>query len=321
MNAQKQLHIAIFGLNLRTLNALKAQIQDILAQDIQIHWRSVSEPNLDILLINDVFFETPSIQNLMKTHHFSVLRLISNTDKNSIIEDNVLYLPIVDTTPILHWLTEHSTQQIHQSPKLSSSILQVEHDTSDKHKFLTELLDPMNGKILIFDGRGQIGLADVRGQWFFREPQRRLKSTDYTLNYTYATMSQSLQFAKSTRQDLKFWLWNLLWQSPDFIVLAPENGYFQLKYWPQPEDNADRRDILRMSACFIQGAQISTVSEQLNLPIQRVQQFIAASLGIDFAYPIYAGKAKYLSKNQQKPSEETSAVRKFFGSLRRRLGL
>lgn len=321
MNLKQSINVAIFGLSLRKLNDLKAQIQKIIPDNISINWTNVSEPNLHALLINDLFFDTPSIQNLIRTNHPTVLRLIGNLDRNSVIENNILYLPIINNHPLQNWfdkyvLNFHQDTLIEEKPQTK-----IVQDNSDKQRFLEELLNPLNGKILIFDNRSQLGLADARAQWFWASPQREQQQTDYTLNFTYATMSDSVKMAKIQHQGLKFWLWNLLWQSPDFIELAPDHGYFQLKYWPQPNEGLDRKDILRMSACFAQGAQINAVAEHLNLPLLRVRQFIAASLGSTLAYPILSSKANFVSQVQPQKEEVSHSIRKFFGSLRRRLGL
>lgn len=320
MSFKKSINIAIFGLSLRTLNDLKEQVQKAIPHDISINWTNVSEPDLNALLINDLFFDTPSIQNLIKTNHITVLRLITKSDKNSVIENENLYLPVINSTPLQSWFNEHVLNRTQDNNLLEKPKFKVTQDNSDKQKFLEELLNPLNGKIQIFDNNGQLGLADARAQWFWSDPHRIQQNTDYALNFTYATMSDSVKMAKVKHQDLKFWLWNVLWRSPDFIELAPENGSFQIKYWPQPDEGFDRRDILRMSACFAQGAQMSIVAEHLNLPLSRVRQFIAASLGTTLAYPISNSKAKFSPQNGQ-AKEDVGAVRKFFGSLRRRLGL
>lgn len=321
MSLKKTINIAIFGLSLRTLNDLKEQVRKAIPSDVNINWTNVSEPNLSALLINDIFFDTPSIQNLIKTNHLTVLKLISKTDKNSIVENNAVHLPILDIHPLQSWLASNVLARPVTPTLLEEQPTKPHHDNTDKQKFLEELINPLNGKIQIFDQNGSLGIADPRAHLFWADPNRLQQNTNHTLNFTYATMSDSIKLAKEKTQDLHFWLWNLLWRSPEYLELAPESGTFKLTYWPQPYADFDRRDILRLSACFAQGASIQLVASHLNIPEPRVRQFIAACLGLNFAIAISDNKAKF---NPQKPNatptEETGAIRRFFGGLRRRLG-
>lgn len=122
--------------------------------------------------------------------------------------------------------------------------------------------------------------------------------------------------------DLLFWLWTILWKSPDYLELAPKDGYFKLKFWPQPEEGFDRRDILRMSACFSEGADIEVVAKHLDIPLERIRQYVAATIAVGFGEMIPKSKAKFsIPSEEQAQKEEAGGIRKFFGSLRRRLGL
>ena len=323
MSLKKTINIAIFGLSLRTLNDIKEQVRKAIPNDITINWANVSEPDLSALFINDVFFETPSIQNLIKTNHLTVLKLITKTDKDSIIENHALHLPVIDLQPLQSWIATNVLARPVAPTATEEQLIKPQRDNTDKQKFLEELINPLNGKIQIFDQSGSLGIADPRAHLFWPDPNRLQQNTNHTLNFTYATMSDSIKLAKEKTQDLHFWLWNLLWRSPEFLELAPEKGTFKLTYWPQPNADFDRRDILRLSACFAQGASIQLVASHLDIPEPRVRQFIAACLGLNFAVAISDSKAKF---SPQKASENTTeennggAVRRFFGSLRRRLG-
>ena len=323
MSLKKNINISIFGLSLRALNDLKEQVRKAIPLDISINWTNVSEPDLSALLINDIFYETPSIQNLIRTNHLTVLKLSTKSDRNSAIENNTLFLPVIDLQNLQSWLSNNvisrpsSSTPDHEHP----SPTKITQDNTNKQKFLEELINPLNGKIQIFDQNGSLGIADPRAHLFWPEPNRLQQNTNHTLNFTYATMSDSIKVAKEKTYDLHFWLWNMLWRSPDFLELSPTEGSFKLNFWPQPQDALDRKDILRMSACFSQGASIQLVASHLDIPEIRVRQFVAASLGTNFAISISDGKAKFDPKKASAPQEEIGMVRKFFGGLRKRLGL
>lgn len=322
MSLKKNINIAIFGLSLRALNDLKEQVRKAIPLDIAINWTNVSEPDLSALLINDVFFETPSIQNLIKTNQITVLKLVTKSDKDSVIENDTLFLPVIESQALQSWFSAHVISRPVQSSNANQAQQQkVTQDNTNKQKFLEELINPLNGKIQIFDQSGSLGIADPRAHLFWPEPSRLQQNTNHTLNFTYATMSDSIKLAKEKTHDLHFWLWNMLWKSPDFLELAPEQGNFKLNFWPQPQGALDRKDILRMSACFSQGASIEMVASHLDIPVIRVRQFIAACIGTNFASSISDNKAKFDPKKASVPQEEIGMVRKFFGGLRKRLGL
>jgi hypothetical protein len=78
---------------------------------------------------------------------------------------------------------------------------------------LQEILNPKNGKIQLFDHNGLIAIADPRNEWVWQNPMLQTLHTDPSLNYTYATQNDQLWITETPQQDLKQWLWNLLWAS------------------------------------------------------------------------------------------------------------
>lgn len=325
MVAKKSIYLAVFGLSLRDLNDLKEQIRKIIPSSVNICWSNVAEPKLQALLINETFFDTPSIQNIIKTHNLSVLRIISRSEKNSIIEADKLYLPIINTSPLENWFANNilfDEEVRFLETESYKSPVQVKPQVNSA-EFFKELLNPSNGLIQLFDRHGRLGIADTRKQIFFEDEKRTLKFTDGSLNFTYATMSDAKSTEGKRQFDLLFWLWTILWKSPDYLELAPEDGYFKLKFWPQPEDGFDRRDILRLSACFAEGANISLVSEHVDISHDRVRQYMIATILVGFGNMSNKADAKFTIPEVSKVlgGEEVGMVRKFFGGLRRRLGL
>lgn len=324
MDAQKLINIAIFGLSLRALNDLKEQILTITPHHFKINWTNIAEPKLDVLLINDLFFDTPSLQNLIKTYNHNALRIINRPDQYNRIENGVLYLPINDDAVLKEWFNQnvfHSSQNISSIEKNTVPV-NTPFNAQEKFEVLKELMHPKNGKILIFDNAGQIGLADTRREWYWANPEHDQTRFDATLNFTFATMNDSLKYNDLFPQDLRFWMWNRLWHSQNYSAIAPEQGYFKLKYWPQSDDAQNRRDVLRMSACFAKGAEMSMISKHLELSSEQVRRFVAAGLGSGLIEVITAQQANFsIPTAAVQANENVGAVKRFFGNLRRRLGL
>ena len=320
MSLHQAVNIAIFGLSLRTLNELKEHIQAAIPSHIQVNWSNIAEPHLDILMINHIFFDSPNIKSLIQNNHINVLQIANNADKNSSIEDDILYLPLNHLQSLHQWLNERLAKNAAIEKVSPPQATNTTIHRKQIREVLQEILNPKNGKIQLFDHNGLIAIADPRNEWVWQNPMLQTLHTDPSLNYTYATQNDQLWITETPQQDLKQWLWNLLWASKDFNELCPPSASsFYLEIWPQPKNRIDRQDILRMSACFAQGAKIDTVAAQLKLPEQRVRHFVAACLGTNFGKLIKDREAKY-SPQIQKNETEQHFMQKLFGRLRNRLG-
>mgnify|MGYP000169681257 FL=1 len=320
MSLHQAVNIAIFGLSLRTLNELKEHIQTAIPSHIQVNWSNIAEPHLDILMINHIFFDSPNIKSLIQNNHINVLQIANNADKNSSIEDDILYLPLNHLHSLHQWLNERLAKNAAIEKVSPPQATNTTIHRKQIGEVLQEILNPKNGKIQLFDHNGLIAIADPRNEWVWQNPMLQTLHTDPSLNYTYATQNDQLWITEAPQQDLKQWLWNLLWASKDFNELCPPSASsFYLEIWPQPINKIERQDILRMAACFAKGAEISVVASQLKLPEQRVKQFVAASLGANYGKIIKDHQANYHPQNNQNMTEQ-NFMKKLFGRLRNRLG-
>ncbi len=320
MSVHQAVNIAIFGLSLRTLNELKEHIQTAIPSHIQVNWSNIAEPHLDILMINHIFFDSPNIKSLIQNNHINVLQIANNADKNSSIEDDTLYLPLSHLHSLHQWLNERLAKNAAIEKVSPPQATNTTIHRKQIGEVLQEILNPKNGKIQLFDHNGLIAIADPRNEWVWQNPMLQTLHTDPSLNYTYATQNDQLWITETPQQDLKQWLWNLLWASKDFNELCPPSASsFYLEIWPQPINKIERQDILRMAACFAKGAEISVVASQLKLPEQRVKQFVAASLGANYGKIIKDHQANYHPQNNQNMTEQ-NFMKKLFGRLRNRLG-
>ena len=320
MSVHQAVNIAIFGLSLRTLNELKEHIQTAIPSHIQVNWSNIAEPHLDILMINHIFFDSPNIKSLIQNNHINVLQIANNADKNSSIEDDTLYLPLNHLHSLHQWLNERLAKNAAIEKVSPPQATNTTIHRKQIGEVLQEILNPKNGKIQLFDHNGLIAIADPRNEWVWQNPMLKTLHTDASLNYTYATQNDQLWITETPQQDLKQWLWNLLWASKDFNELCPPSASsFYLEIWPQPINKIERQDILRMAACFAKGAEISVVASQLKLPEQRVKQFVAASLGANYGKIIKDHQANYHPQNNQNMTEQ-NFMKKLFGRLRNRLG-
>jgi hypothetical protein len=221
MSVHQAVNIAIFGLSLRTLNELKEHVQTAIPSHIQVNWSNIAEPQLDILMINHIFFDSPNIKSLIKNNHINVLQIANDADKNSSIEDDILYLPLNHLHSLHQWLNERLSKNAAIEKVSPPQATNTTIHRKQIREVLQEILNPKNGKIQLFDNNGLVAIADPRNEWVWQNPMLQTLHTDPSLNYTYATQNDQLWITETPQQDLKQWLWNLLWASKDFNELCP----------------------------------------------------------------------------------------------------
>ena len=314
------INIAISGISLKVSDELKIELRKTIPNEFGINWINISDPNLDLLLINENFFDTEGIQRIIQQKQLPCLKISKGQGSCQIDEDNTLYLPFQQTDALKNWIQLRLLSYIsNQQPK--NDFLSNHNAVSEK--FLKDMLNPENARLHLFDDHGTLAIIDTRSQIAWLEPTRLNTQTNHSFNYKFATTSDFIKVSRKVEYDLQDWLWNLFWHSSEFQKLSPkENEYYKIEYWPQPHQSTDRKIALLLSACFIQGAQLSQVATQLKLPIQTVQLFISACIISNNGGVIPASESHYLKLEETKASNEQQGfLNKFFGKIRRRFGL
>ena len=326
MDSVKLLNMAIFGLSLRTLNQIKQMVELVLPDAIQVNWTNIAHPDLNILLINDIFLESNNIQRLLKTKQMKVLKLASDQPNHMHKVEDTFFLHDMDENQLKQWLLHN----IHIEPQITRSN-KIQTTLPDKIRPLSNELTPLNlikqitnqanGRIKIFDRFGELAICDTRMQWVWVNQNRDFSFTDLSINYTHATHSD-LDQMNTKQHHLQMWLWTLLWKSSDYIDIAPQQGCFKLIRWPQPQLHVDHQDILKISTCFSYGADIEQVCQYLNMSSLRIRQFLAASIALGFVKEILPTEVNFnFNRGIIAQPEEVSKVKGFFNRLRKKLGL
>ena len=314
----KCINIAISGLSMSVSDDLKNKIRHAIPIDYGINWSNLSEPKIDILLINEAFFETPNIQHLINKYHFKILKVSKEKYHSGKIENDVLYLPLENEISLKQWLESTFLTLFNQQTSATQASPKNHHiDLNHIHN----MYKPDNGRLHVYDDRGTLAVIDTRTEQVWVEPTRLMQHTDSSFNYDLAKTSDFVKVSRKKSFQMYHWLWNIFFKSADFIQLSPQDGYFKLRYWPQPIQNKHQKDILRMSACFIQGAEINTVAEKLGIPKAIVRQFIAASIATKIIDEIPSHQSQFAQQENGMKTEEQGIIKKFFGNLRRRFGL
>lgn len=312
---KEQLKIAIFGLSLNILEQIKHEIQSI-HPDIKIAWVNISDPELDILWVNDVFFNAESIQNIVSSKQVPYLRLKTAPEKSGSITDDILYLPFQMTDQVSGWFKANvSYTPVSLKTERLARLL---YKKIDVDKVIQEFLNERNDNIQIFDANGNIGLMNTRTEQVWLDPERKLKGTDGSINYTYATMQMAQNVTHIQGMDLRMWLWNTLWYSNELLKPHSTTNFYKLAFWPQPDPIADRTEIFQIAACFEKGANIQQVEQNLEISQDRIMKFVSVALMCGALCEISIDEAHLV---QDDADNAPSGLGRFFLKIRSKLGL
>lgn len=171
----------------------------------------------------------------------------------------------------------------------------------------------------IFDQLGSLAIVDHHQHCVWINSQRTQAHTDGSLQYNSAIIEDFSNVSRKYPLNLEDWLFELVWNSHHLCILPHASAHFKIKFWPQPTAT-DRKLILQLSACFIQGAEIQHVANKLGIDIEVVQRFINANLAIHNAELVNAKTCQFDQNHSQESHQDVSTLRSFFGKLKRRFG-
>lgn len=319
------INIAIFGLSLTILDELKNKIRLMFPDEVTIHWTNIAEPNLDCVLVNDIFFSSSNIQNLIQNKQLRYLRLVKNPEHGGSIVGDALALPLDNLQPLTQWFH----QQVLYAPSTQPTAAPVQTPTTPTpskvsfNTILDEIFNEKNGNLQLFDATGKLAIINARSERAWVIAQRLPLTTDHTFNYTYATAQDVKEIENNIALDLRSWLFNLAWHSQGHLKQPVDlQKFYKLIFWPQAEYSTDRKNIVKIAACFAKGARIDQVANHLNVPIPLIETFVSACQVAKLIEEIPANDAKLIKVHVQPATpQQTVAVKSFFGRLRQRLGL
>ena len=329
---KKAFNVAIFGLNLETLDQMKNQLLLSVPTDVNVQWVNISSNEIDLLLVNDMFFDSPNIQRVIQQQK-SYLRLVKDVNQaGSIIEDKLFY-PFTRLNQLVEWLQQRyfnymgrQVNPIEDNFVLNSarnSAAQYSQTKVDHKSVFNEIFTPRNGYIQLYDHTGFLALIDTRTERVWFEQNQELYSLKDTINQTYAKNSFVREMIKDkTPYDLRTWLWHAISHSGDLDLPEVDADHvFKLNIWPQFEKSLDRKDNLKIAACFALGAKVQDVQQHPGISLERVKKFVAIAQTLKLGELIEADAAKFSIEQKQENSGQVNKLRSFFGKLRKKLGL
>lgn len=312
---KEEIKIAIFGLSLNVLDSIKQKIRSMYDDTMEVTWANIADPQLDILLVNDMFFGSPTIQNLVGAQQVPYLRLVNKSELSGQIDGDKMYLPFTVSDQTRQWFKDRYLH-VPLSNAAEKTVSQASRNL-DIGKIISEFLTERNGNLQVFDGSGNIGLMNTRTEQVWIDAERKLPGIDAGVNFTYATMQMAQTVKGIQGVDLRSWLWNVLWHSSEIVKDVDYKAYYQLKSWPQPNNKLDRQAIFRIAACFEKGASVAQVEQKSKVPADVIRRFVKIAVLMQMLVETEEKQARLIT--EEKPAE--GLLKGFFGKLRKKLGL
>lgn len=314
----KVINIAISGLGSITIDEIKKRIIKNAPNSINMNWTTLNDSNLDCILINDAFFESKHIQKIITERKIPFLKItIKSIDKNH-TDPNLFSISLNDDTPIntliqkcinfKYNLTQPAIEKIESNIPLKT------------YHFFNGLYSEYCHKLTLRDQNGIVAVIDHHAHAAWPYLLRKIPRSDPSIHYNDAVTADLMQISRKHQVNLENWVFELIYSSNYLLELPEVSAYFKIKYWPQPLFS-ETKPILQLSAAFMIGAQISDVSEKLDIPVYIVQKYIAANQAIHNIEPISAKNAKFgVDLNTAVAIEEQSSTLSFFKKLKRKFG-
>lgn len=322
------LKIAIFGLIAIDSDKIKKQIVQCLPSEMQIQWVTISEAKIDILFVHNSFFDTPGIQKVLKEKVGRYLRLSQENGQFGTIIQDQLFFPILRVGPLKIWLSEFvlNIKTDADTPK-SEAIARIEPlrqnqslEINNSRSFATifaELFVPRNDYLQLFDTKGLIAIVDTRTERVWVDRSKVKIQFDESLKQSYmpARLVNTESLGKQV-YDLRVWLWpNISCLPKTFFPIIDRKKNFKLDIWPQFENNAQRRNNLKMAVCFEVGANIEQVQQYLNLSEEAVLNFVNSAYLLKLGRYIDASEVEFTLANHHIGSGQTNKLKGFLGNF------
>lgn len=313
--------IAIVGLGRSDVIALRQVFQSVFQNgQYQFDWITADEKNINILLVNNFFTNSTSIQKIIQQEGMVYLIIDHQANEQS-ITDNTLHLPVHETDSLLQWFHQvvlgqdvptavPSTEKPSIVQPIAANKPTVLQDTDVKTIKDTETrLPPRAEKVLNGTGHNSShGLVDIiqkaiakkTERWALADQKATFAVIDaqqqvvwYAADYQHGTTLLQLPLRLSavsqtpagfTPADLKQWLWQLVWHAENDQSLLDKTKVFSLKHWPQPLGIPAQKTLIQACAYLKnKPANAESMAKDLGMLLKDAQRLLTALFAVGFA--------------------------------------
>lgn len=277
-------YLAMVGIGLATA----AKLQELMAQSVpdayHIQWVSVNDPKLQGLVIDQMFAEARSIQTVLAQRPVPMLKVTRDPLRSGELEQDTLYWPIDQPTPLIAWVAQQLLAQTACAPVVRAEPIPqaqpiITTRQADPDLTVFAQLERPQGIVKLMDAQGEVALIDTHKQWCWPIRHKAPVYLAHSAALTYTTHRDLSVQECITPVDLKAWLWQLLWQSPHYHRVAQPHEVVRLLSWPQPPAGVERRGLLRISAFLQQQpCSLDVLAERTGEPLAEVQRLVSTLL-------------------------------------------
>lgn len=358
-DSKNTMRIAMVGISPADQITFKGYLRVLLRLDVDLDWVSAQVDDVDLYVINQDFKHSASVQKLIDAHpRTPILYLCRNLAGDGGITDDLLVLPLKQINNLNQWL--HQKVSVlkglaYQTPSTSKTPIktaqtaesiqtaQQAQPATAKMNDLIELVKTLHTRPkslfeLTQDGE-VLAVIDGARQLVWLKSAKVADVTAWRLR-VYGGMAGESKHAI----DMNQWLYQIAWVNSDKLLpLINPQARYQLRSWAKPDNNADRRIILRTMVALEDTARtVDEIVVRTGLSRLIVQKVIVSLLFsqhlTDNSYqnisttitPVptvpapTAPVAKPIPASEPKPEPKTTEQQEklgFLSRLRRKLGL
>lgn len=368
-DSKNTMRIAMVGISPADQITFKGYLRVLLRLDVDLDWVSAQVDDVDLYVINQDFKHSASVQKLIELHPRTPILYVSrNLTGDGGIAGDSLVLPLKQINALNDWLHEKvdvlkglpyqksstsgkpdkTSTQTNQENQTSQSAqtaytAQSPQSTTSKLDDMIDLIKTLHARPkslfeLTQDGEVLAVIDGVR-QLVWLKSAKVADMTTWRLRVYGGVAGEPKQAI-----DMNQWLYQMAWANAEMLLpLIDGNARYQLRSWAKPDNNADRRIILRTMVALEDTARtVDEIVVRTGLSRLIVQKVIVSLLFsqhlTDNSYqnisttitPVptvpapTAPVAKPIPASEPKPEPKTTEQQEkigFLSRLRRKLGL
>lgn len=260
VDSKKTMKIAMVGVSPADQITFKGYLRVLLRLDVDLDWVSAQVGDVDLYVINEDFKTSNSVQRLVEVYpRTPILYTSRSLTGEGGISGNSLVLPLKQINILNDWLhervgilkdmpyqksadiapTSHDNQQIRTTSQPITSSVATFNDVIEMIKTLNTR--PDYNFELIQDGE-VLALINPTRQLVWLRSAKIANIMTWRLRVYTGALGEPKQAI-----DMNQWLYQSAWANSDrLLALVNPQTHYQLRSWAKPNNNADRRTILRV---------------------------------------------------------------------------
>lgn len=357
---KKTMRIAMVGVSPADQIAFKGYLRVLLRLDVDLDWVSAQVGEVDLYVVNESFKHSTSVQRLKETHPKTPFLYTSrSTTGEGGVYGDLLVLPLKQIQTLNEWLHTNVAvlrdlpYQKSSSPEVVLDSQPSAHSTTSQDSVahqsvpvqnkldgIVEMIKTLNARptsyFELMQDNEVFALIDGKRQLVWLKSASMVDIHAWRLRVYGGALGEPKHAV-----DLNQWLYQVAWANSDKLLpLVNHQTRYQLRSWAKPENNTDRRTLLRAMVALEDTARTADeVVARTGLNRLVVQKVIASLLFAqhlnsasyenisvaNLASPVLSPALSQPVTTVQEPTSSKTAEQEekigFLARLRRKLGL